>query len=571
MNEIERVEGVRTWVVVAVMVGGLMVGGCTSTDTRDTPRAAAFEPAAPTEAQAKLPPLKLKQRQTIEGRELAVYATKPPPILPGGVYVHSEQQQIWTLHGHEVQELRDAVTNKVLLPLQNQQIMLVPGRGVFVRVVNDGQATTPWQDWKERAGYYNQLIAWRTAGGGQVARWSRFDLETGLLEATEIVTVEAYAGDRAGDATLPAELRGPSYLFVHAMPTERAGDLHVGRLDAEVISPDGQRLGYFPHFATASVPQERKANKPLSGHDLLRGRRRFSVIETYRADGTRQQHLLGRLLEPLATPPETIAEFVWDYDSFKGTYGGSVIGKRVAGEEKAWTILQSNGVFGTPPGVRFFRPLYDTAGSAQVNGWLVRYALPGEPGHDPAVNPLESARAWGMADHRFAPRNGPVWDEVQRVRDVAAPNPQDVFAVESRYQKSFVARAGDEWVGIELEWRGPTGQTYLDPVRRASGHADMRASLQALRRAIGDDFQDRMQRLAENQQQITQNLFVSAWEEGERTGDVSKMAMAAQQLGGEYWYKYVKALPNPSAALLDRAAEQVGDPVKAAELGRPPA
>ncbi len=560
--------------------------GCAGFSSTKQPTKSTSGPAPLADWRTIIGKPELESQATIGGRRLAVYSGSFSGVTKSGQYVSPDGGKLIVHKGTQpFYELRDVTSGKVLLPMDNHRIEFI---GETVCVLPPKGRMAEETALNAQMLFYLRLNGNRTRPNAirpvaPATHWQQFDPATGARSSTDIAMVWRSFADRKDDPTLPAELRQPALLVVRLKPDEKDYEgTAIGRLDAETYSPTGQRLGLFPHFA----PQGQVGHFQMTRENIyspVQGGKRYSILSTFNSDGSTTSHLLGRVLEPVDASQTLLVECVADHLNRTNDYATSVIARRKPTEnhqdDYLFDILQSDGTFALPPGVKGLIPIRDADGvninrRTEISYWMVRYATPDEPGYDATVNPArpgKSPLAWGYCSANLSGFSGPLWEGWQPAKPFLVSQKEKNHNQRAGYHRAldgFVARLDGQFIGYEATeaWQNERLITTVKQWATSTTSADQATRIMEF--AIQQDFNQKQQQLIANMNKAVRDLQVGAFNEGMATGDRAKMGLFIHQLGGDYWYDYVLATDAGSSVALSEAAEKVATPAKAADLRR---
>ncbi|HEX7897639.1 MAG TPA: hypothetical protein VF950_07750 [Planctomycetota bacterium] len=330
--------------------------------------------------------------------------------------------------------LRDAVTGEVLLPLNWQRIEIVPGQGVYVYPVRKRLM------YPVASGEIHKAIAGGVPPADGTFQWRRFDLKTREALPSDVLHIERHASGG----------------LLVAKQTGR------GSLTADVFPPGGGAGVHYENFRPILDNRDGRSY-------LLRSTGPVNLLRTSTKAGKddpekARTYILGPTLAPIT---ELEGELVTLTNGQKRYYAAPAPGAKP--EEDLWVLLEEKGTLSAGPGALGLRPFsharWERSHPWNPTRWLVRFALPGEPGYleRPGVTP----RRWGLAEWDFSKVSVPLWDVAELILPPTSgrqPTYVDAHGSTAYRPYSFYDRPV-LLVGTEAEW---TATSIDDPAALAT-------------------------------------------------------------------------------------------------------
>lgn len=499
------------------------------------------------------------------------------------------------------QELRDAQTGEVLLPLDMHHIILVPGQGVFV--------ISAKEQVDRLAGYSSSFNIDQLA----LDALAHFDehgepflnepirqlnLQTGELEETNLLwvtdrvlfaiedgvgsdgqpapSVTQYQYDANGDVVS----RWPNYLHTFALPDlgiqrrtsrdEQGHEVHYLIQDEKILSVHTEPLQVFDTHG--GFPEHRSGSVSLSYRDRNNNVRYPLAVPEGDEEG-RVQH--------------------WEHHVLARQAPGT------APEEDLWTVFWPDGEFALPPNVVGLRPVMVWSAGATwqrpdqvwspetraywlehykkprpVHYWLVRYRMPGEPGYESMEGQAAPQHRWGLAGRTLNVFTGPKFDAI-RFHDTEPLSDEAGLGAHAGYGFTpwndpllLVQRRGT-WVAMPTYllpyWTDSRMDRDFEPYVLARGQnmSEVASNAQVRQMALLAQAQTNMaawdrhqaERAAARVQRVQDERFQQAIQH--RNWDA--VGQMAAWRGGDDLLYYARNAPNPSPAILEQGAMGLAD------------
>ncbi len=303
--------------------------------------------------------------------------------------VHESYMNDQLLGTSTAYEVLDHDTGQVILPRQQKRPTTIPGRGLFF-FVEEGDFHYPRLDVHSGELVPNSIVA--------IQDYRVYDRDIADAEA------KAQEADPAKAAVIALRLMEPTWVIVTSDPA------HDGARVAAILTPAGRSLGTYRDFASMTKVDD------------------FYILCMQHADGSGEQHLLGRFLEHIASDVEDFwlrkpIRAGFDGESRDPASGPRIFGSpapRTALADDLWVLHGPDGRITTLPGVIGVRPMdcYEWSPTQRarhlrkfegrdVDRWLVRFAMAGEV--DANGQPGTASLAWGLADADLKLLPTPAW------------------------------------------------------------------------------------------------------------------------------------------------------------------
>ena len=561
----------------------------------------------------------IEDRFTMDGRDLVLVRR---PFMPAGKV--GENRRIWyhqraygrailTVNdGTHAQELRDARTNEVLIPLDMHSIVVIPNQGVFVlpaeaRIQSASNPNQPLMG-DIPAHPERRAIAHFQQTGKPLFKSPirRLNIRTGTLENTDLLMV--WSRD------LPdGEFEVRSSLVLAIEPQLDPEGKSVQRVTAYVYDENGDSLGVWPNLIhdewTLDGIQRRIVldEQGEAVHSMLLGERLVSVhrepVQSFGPSryGSRpgfERNHKDPIPKSLIDDPGA-NERPWDERQTN-------IARRAPGtapEEDLWELFWPDGSWGLPANIRGLRPVitYDITvhsgdpeqrwtpqtrdywlqklgADRPVHYWLVNYILPGEPGYEPVDGLDPPAHRWGLASRELNVFTGPMFDEIiihpTEVLDATGVGP-DAGTGYTNYLVSrnrvwndpvmTVLRKG-KWIGLSPNllpyWRDegdPERQlfeTFTLGIAPSMPEAFTKSRttqslLLEMAQTRATAYSEQQLARAASRQRLYEN---TRWREAIMRSDWDAVGQMAAWRGGEDLMWYARNAPHPSTQILETAA-----------------